>query len=51
MALNRDGLEPGQPVDFATHQRINRQRRAAPEESRDDAKPRRRKTTPETGDE
>lgn len=28
MALNKDGLEPGQPVDFETMMRINRQREA-----------------------
>ena len=26
MPLNKDGLEPGQPVDFETMMRVNRQR-------------------------
>lgn len=33
MALNEDGLEPGQSVDFATMIRVNRQREAKANDS------------------
>ena len=41
MTLNKDGLEPGQPVDFETMQRINRGRRRRPAEEPPKPKPRR----------
>ena len=37
MALNKDGLEPGQPVDFATIRRVEHeraQRASKPDESK-----------------
>ena len=42
MALNKDGLEPGQPVDFETMIRVNRQREAKKHESSAAAKPAKR---------
>ena len=32
MTLNKDGLEPGQPVDFETMMRVNRQRKVQEDE-------------------
>jgi len=45
---NRDGLEPGQLVDFETHQRVQRERTQRANESRREApKPRSRKVDDE----
>jgi hypothetical protein len=42
--MNKDGLEPGKPVDFATVQRIESQRMKAKAEPKQEAKPRGKQT-------
>lgn len=41
MAVNKDGLEPGKPVDFETLQRVKQQQREA-KRNGTDAKPERK---------
>ena len=54
MALNKDGLEPGKPVDFVTLMRVQREQREAAKNAKPEPKKRGRKkvhSAEQSGDE